>query len=179
MTGCCLYIPPFFQQSRWSSFIQRERKGCSLGILTTNTVLGWRKELSLLLIFRNKKKNRGEIRLRSPVSGFFLFNLSDLIKSSQVHFKGLCVVVLHGWRNLIQEAARVLVACQLLSFPRQAAQVSPVAFLIMWTQKAIKCIAGIRSWGPAQCRNFARKSDTHIFLPWTDPDFLCSAVSPL
>lgn len=83
------------------------------------------KELSLLLTFRSRKKNRKEIWLRSPVSRFFLKkkNLSDLIKSSKVPFKGLCVAVLRGRRNSIQKAGRTLGASQLLSFPRQRTHV--------------------------------------------------------
>jgi hypothetical protein len=71
-------------------------------------------------------------------SEWFLKNLSDLIKSLQVPFKGLCVVVLRGCRNLIQEVGRALGAWQVLSFPRCAHTHThthtPVQlFLTLWT----------------------------------------------
>lgn len=58
------------QLSRRGGFIHRKREGCPPGPLMTNTVLGPREELGLRLTFRSRKKNRRELRLRSPVSGF-------------------------------------------------------------------------------------------------------------
>ena len=72
-------------------------------------------------------------------------------------FKGLCVVVLHGQRNVIQEAAGALAELQLLSFPRQETQVSPVVLVIVWTLKAMKCRSGIGSGGSAQCTELCQK----------------------